>query len=130
MAWIRGKGTIEFDDGIRIVSRLDICRYYQWLIHKDRWDTIQTQRPKHNAHITLVNPKIHGKIDYEKVKAFKGQRVEYFYDPENMYISRVNYWMPVKADVEKQIKWLLRIDDGPKYWGLHLTVANLKHIKR
>lgn len=127
MKLLRGKGKIEIDNGVRIITRVDICKYYRWLIQKAKWDTISPQIPKHKGHITIINPKIHGEnLDYSKIECFRNMTVNFFYDPEDMYESRVNFWIPVQCDEEKQIKWLMRVEDEPDYWGLHLTVCNVK----
>lgn len=127
MAWIRAEGTIEINNGVRIVTRLDMCRYYQWLIEKAHWDTINTQLPKHGSHITVVNPKIHDVSNgYEVVKSFGGKKVTFLYNPEDIYISKVNFWTPVICDIEKPIKRLMKIKDKTNYLGLHMTFANVK----
>jgi len=127
MTWIKGTGRIEIDNGIRIITNVDICKYYSWFIKKEFWNTIKTQIPKHQGHISIILPKIYGISDFSKALKYKNRKVEFAYDPENMYISKVNFWLPAQCYIEKEIKDLFGIKDDPdKYWGLHLVVANKK----
>jgi hypothetical protein len=119
-------GKIEVKNGVRIICGIDICRYYQKLIHMYYFNTVKTQLPAHNAHITLANPKIHKGADYERAKKYIDKRVEFWYSPEDAYISRVNFWFPVKCDWAENIREELNIIDGSNWWGYHLTIANVK----
>jgi len=125
--YIKGNGTIAVSNkGVRINTHIDVCKYYQWHITKYHYNTVKTQLPKYKAHITIVNPDIHKICDFKAVAHLNGRKVEFEYDPERMFRSRVNFWMPVKFDLEKEIKQILSIKDGKKYLGLHITVCNMK----
>jgi hypothetical protein len=124
--WIKGSGWIQINDAVRIVSDLDICRYYQWFIKKQFWNTVKTQLPKHGTHITIVNPKIYKGGDFKAIQQFKNKRVEFEYNPSEMYISRVNFWIPVKCDVVKTIRDILNIKEYGCDKGPHMTVCNKK----
>ena len=130
--WLNAKGRIEVNDGVRIVTNVDINKYYQWLISCAYYKTIKTQIPKHKGHITIVNPKIHKYADLKLVQKYHGRKVNFVYNPEELYISRVNFWVPAKAEIEHEIKWLLGVENvysarnDINYWGLHLTLVNTK----
>jgi hypothetical protein len=119
-------GKIEVNNGIRIVCKLDFILYYQWLIRKHYYNTIKIQNPTHEAHITIVNPKIHKNIDCSLANKYIDQTAEFVYFPERLYVSPVNFWIPVECNLADEIKKELKVDDGPNYWGLHITICNKK----
>jgi hypothetical protein len=124
--WLSCSGKIEVDNGVRIVTDVDICQYYRWFIKKEFWETVKTQIPKHKGHITIVNPKIHNVTDFSSVQDYHNREVLFDICPEQMYMSKVNFWIPARAAIEHEIKWLCAAKDKENYWGLHLTVANKK----
>lgn len=120
-----GEGIVKVTDtGVRIITNLDIVRYYQWLITKGTWGTIKTQLPKWGAHITIVNKKIHN-FSVREAMQFHNLRLQFLYYPEKMYQSRVNFWIPVDCPEALKIKKQLKVSDND-FWGLHLTICNLK----
>lgn len=119
-------GKVQIDNGIRIVTSIDICLYYRRLIHSHYYETIKTQVPSHGAHITVANPKIHKEAYYDLAKKYLDKSVEFFYSPEDVYISNVNFWFPVKCEWADNVRAELNINDGPSWWGYHLTVCNKK----
>ena len=124
---MKGLGTIHVSPkGVRINTSLDICSYYQWHIRKAFYNTVKTQLPKYKAHITIANPNIHKNCDFNTVKGLNGKKVTFEYNPQEIFRSRKNFWIPVKFDLEKEIKNLLKIVDSPNYLGLHLTICNMK----
>jgi hypothetical protein len=129
MDWMKGTGRIEINKGVRIVTNIDVCKYYQWLISRHFENSIKTQLPKYKAHITLVNQDIHGVYDYSDVLSYDGKEVEFSYNPTEIYHSPVNFWLPAKCEIEHEIKWLLAVDKDPKDWGTHLTICNMKFSK-
>jgi hypothetical protein len=123
----KSKGHLQVKDGaVRIVAGLDLIKYYHNLVNFHNYRTQRLQLPAHGAHITVVNPKIHRGININPAKEFDGWEVEFDYFPEDMYVSRVNYWIPVKCVFADFLKRKLKVDDGENYWGLHLTVCNKK----
>jgi hypothetical protein len=126
MTWIKATGWLQIDDAVRIVTNADICRYYQWFITKEFWYTVKTQLPRHGAHITVVNPKIHKSNDFRAIRNLKGQRVNFEFDPTCLYGSRVNYWIPVKCPMVKRIRDILKITEYGCDKGPHLTICNKK----
>ena len=129
MNWIKGQGKIEVDNGVRIVTNVDICKYYSWHINKAFWNTIKSQIPKHRGHVTILNPKIHKITDFSSALKYHNKPVDFMYSPEDIYISKVNFWFPAKSNIEQEIKDLFEVVDAPNYWGLHLTIANTKFEK-
>ena len=123
---LKGTGRIEVNNGVRIVMDFDICRYYSWFIKKEFWNTIKTQIPKHGGHLTLVNPKIHKITDFSKVMKYNNRKEEFDYEPERLYISKVNFWIPANVPIGTEIKDLLGVVEGPNWYGDHITVANRK----
>lgn len=122
----KGIGKIEVRNGIRIVFDLDLILYYNKLIEYHYYRTVKTQLPMHGAHITIVNPKIHGITDFRKYKRLEGTPVKFLYFPEDMYVSKCNWWIPVKSKFADNLKRSIHIYDKPGYLGLHMTVANRK----
>lgn len=126
---IKLRGHIEVNNGVRIVTNWDLCRYYQWHINKHFYNTIKTQLPRYGSHITIVHPYIHKITNYDKVKYLHGKSVDFYLFPEKLYQSKINFWIPVKCDeIEKLIKDTLGLKDDSNYWGLHATVANRKGL--
>lgn len=121
-------GKIEINNGVRIKTNDDICLYYQWLIKKYFYNLVKIQTPSHGGHCTLYNPKIHGEKNVNEILKYNGQEIEFDLYPESLYISKVNYWIPVKCPFGDYLKKEMKIDDGPNYWGLHLTVCNKKNL--
>lgn len=118
-------GKIQVQNGIRVIGDLDLIRYYHRLIDFHNYRTEKLQLPAHGCHVTLVNPTLH-KVKWEDAKKYHGRIVEFTCYPEKTYESRVNYWIPVECEYGDALKKLLGVDDGPNYWGLHLTVCNRK----
>lgn len=119
-------GQIEVDNGVRIKTSTDFCFYYKKLIEKAR-PGIRVQIPKHKAHVTLYNPKLHGKKDLALVKHLHGKQVGFTYNPEKVFISKVNFWFPVwDCATYKEIKSILRFRETKEWRGLHITVCNKK----
>lgn len=125
MKWLFGKGILQIDNGVRIVLKNDICHYYRWLIAKN-FPWIRTQIPKYKAHITIYNPNIHGLKDTESIHYLQDKEVTFYYNPEMMYRSSVNFWLPVRSEIYNEVKYFLNFKETPNWWGLHLTVCNMK----
>lgn len=123
--WLQAEGVIEINNGIRINLGIDFCKYYQWLLERYLNFTRKYQLPKYKAHITIVNPKIHKVYDYSPVAQFAGQLVKFDYSVDGIF-SPVNYWLPVRSDIEGIIKNRLNVIDDPSYLGLHITICNRK----
>lgn len=118
-------GKIQVYNGVRIIADLDLIRYYHRLIDFYNYRTEKLQLPAHGAHITLINPKIH-KVNWTLAKKFAGKEVEFEAYPEQMTVSRVNYWIPVKCEYGDVLKKVLGVVEGSRYLGLHMTVCNRK----
>lgn len=117
------------DDVVRINTDIDICKYYQWFINKEYFHTVKTQLPKHKAHITIVNPKIHGVRPIEKVKHLDGIPVKFAYSLD-IHRSPRNFWLPAYSELGDEIKRILGIVESKNYWGLHLTICNTKFCSK
>lgn len=119
------KGRIEVNNGVRLVTRLDFCAYYRWLIGRNMpW--VRTQVPMHGAHITICNPKIHKITDYRNVNDLHGKTYFFEYYPEELYRSPKNFWIPANTDAYDVVKSRLGFVESKNWWGLHLTVCNMK----
>jgi hypothetical protein len=124
--YLSAYGRLQVENGIRIITSIDFCRYYQWLIFK-KFPHIKTQLPRHGAHITLCSPVIHGISDFSLAKSYKGKKVEFKYSPVDIYQSKVNFWIPVvSCPIYKEMKKLLRFEEKRGWWGLHITICNSK----
>jgi hypothetical protein len=122
---IKIKGKIQVSNGVRIVINSDICRYYQSLIRREMpW--IKTQLPTHGGHVTIYNPKLHGKADLKLASYLRNKEVELTIFPERLNQSKVNFWIPATAAIYDEVKRLLRFKETDRWLGLHLTVCNTK----
>lgn len=125
---IKCLGRLEINNGVRILTNSDLCFYYQWLIRKHFYNLVKIQTPSFGAHISLYIPSVHGKKDETLAYPYKNYQIQFELYPELMYISKVNYWIPVKCEIGDIIKKRMKIKEGNNYWGLHLTVANCKGL--
>jgi hypothetical protein len=119
-------GKLEINNGVRIITSIDFVLYYKWLIEKHFYNTRKFQIPKHLAHSTLINPKIHKNVDISMAKKYVGKKIEFEYNPLEIYESKVNFWIPIICPEGDEIKKKCNVDDGKNYWGLHLTICNTK----
>lgn len=126
MVWIEASGTIQVDNGVRVATNIDLCKFYNSLIKKQL--NINPQLPFYGAHITLVNPKLHNVLDFSEVIQYDGREVKFLYSPE-FFTSDVNFWIPVKCEIYHEIKWILNFRESPNWLGLHLTISNLKYAR-
>jgi hypothetical protein len=123
---LKAEGTVYLmDDAIRIKTNIDFCKYYRWLIHKHFYDTFNATLPRHDAHITIVNPTIHGQFDFYSVRKYHRMKVMFEYSID-IHISPVNFWMPVVCPIAQEIKDKLGIVEPPTWWGEHITICNRK----
>lgn len=127
---LKALATISVDDK-RIVANVsdDFVKLYYWFIARRYW--VRMNQPLHGSHITIYNSKFHiGDYDKEKAKKYHGQQIEFTYDPyivEGGYTKGfIMYYMKVYSDAIDGMKNDLDIWDGPKYRGLHITLANGK----
>lgn len=127
MNWLNATGKIEIDNGLRIITDVDFCKYYLTLFHWSIWKTKKYQLPAHKAHITVYNPKIHGQILLDEFTDLVGQTIEFSYDC-NLYISPVNVWAPVKCPWADEFRNKLGIPITYfEETSLHLTIGNIKY---
>jgi len=122
----KGKGRLQIDNGVRIVTNSDIVRYYQWLIHKYHYNTIKTQTPAHGAHVTLWNPNLHRTANVDAIRQYEGKTIEFEYDAGNVYGGRTNFWIPVNCDEGYDLIAKMGIIYNKQWQGLHMTVCNFK----
>ena len=80
----------------------------------------------HGAHCTLINPKIHHGVSYDAALPYIGKDIEFEYNPEDIFQSRVNFWLPIKCELGETIKKKCGIVEKPGYLGLHITLCNRK----
>ena len=124
---IKVKGTIDVRDGnVRILTSLDLIKYYHTLINFYEYNTVKLQLPMHGAHVTLLSTALHKGAKHWKAIPFNKKEVEFEYYPEKAYISARNYWLPVTSKFADWLMDEMEVDNGPNWWGLHLTIANKK----
>ena len=108
----------------------DFVRLYSWFIKKKFWYQLGT--PMHGSHITLTNSKLHhSNINWKKAVYHDGREFEFEYD-ENMIEGGftkgfIMFYMKVYSEELEKLKKKLRIIDGARYMGLHITIANGKN---
>lgn len=127
---LKALATISVEKN-RIVANVsdDFVRLYYWFIARRYW--VRMNQPLHGSHITIYNSKFHiGDYDKEKAKKYHGQEIEFEYDPyiiEGGYTKGfIMYYLKVYSERIDEMKKELDIWDGPKYRGLHITLANSK----
>ena len=121
----KSSGYLQVSDGVRIITSHDTIRYYHRLVTEYFFHCEKFQLPAHGAHVTVINPKIH-KVNWAKARKYSGKVVEFEVFPEKAHISAVNVWLPVHCDFADDLKKELGVNDGPNYWGMHMTVCNKK----
>ncbi len=125
---MKALGTVEVNNGVRVILSKDLGKYYQWFIKKE-FPWIKTQLPSFGIHSTLVNPTIHGITDFSPVQEYHGKEVELDYEPEIIQSPR-NFWLPAKCQLYYEIKGLLGFEETHNWLGIHITIANTKGILR
>ena len=124
----KSNGRLEIRNGVRIITSLDFCLYYQRLFGYYTYKTIKSQIPMHGGHISIYLPDIHGKnIDTSIIKHLSGKIIEFEYTPENIVITRKNVWTPVICPEALIIKNQLNVIDK-NFLGFHLTLCNFKGL--
>ncbi len=126
---INASGVIKVErDKQRIVVETspDIIDYYHWHLSKKYW--IILQRPLHNAHITITNPKFHKDVNWQRAVYYDGERVDFQYDP---YMIRGGYtkgfimfYLKVYSETIDNMKKDLNIIEKDSYRGLHITIGS------
>lgn len=130
---LKARGRISVDrKGNRIVVDVsrDFVNYYYWFISKHYW--IRMNTPKHGAHITIYNNVVNkDEINWNAAKRYHKQTIGFEYDPyliEGGFTKGfIMFYLKVYSKKVDEIKKALGIVDGPKYRGLHVTVANSKN---
>jgi hypothetical protein len=135
MCWIKSCGILKLDENnLRVISHPDICNYYKFLFKKYSYNTIKVQTPKHGAHITIVNEKIHGIINLNKIKSFLNTNIDYEYNIKGIFNNQSeknfkNYFLKVRSKQLNLIMEILKLNnDNDKFLGLHLTILNRKKL--
>lgn len=121
----RSTGRIEIANGIRVKVEGDICSYYRKLFAHSVYFTKKSQLPTYGAHISIVLPEIHKIVDYSLATGYSGKVVDFYYDPENTFISKKNIWINVNLPIGEEVKKLFNIQEN-NFWGYHLVVCNFK----
>ncbi len=128
-------GTIRFfpDGFVKIMTDQGIVDYYKNRIERAHWG-LKTQSGKHQAHITIISPKIHKGVKSTFLKKlWNGKQVKFKYDPyPHMGGSPsrgfVNFWLKIECPEIKKIKEALNIQESKNFIGDHLTICNTKNI--
>lgn len=130
-AWLTCEGTLHIgDDVVRLKVSNDLVKYYKHLIDKEI--KLFTNTPAHGAHITLWNPKIHGKLPDDKkkfLKKFYGKnKLKFEYSNDIIEGGRNknfrNFYVKVRGISLSTICSYL--DNGQER-HLHLTICNTKN---
>jgi hypothetical protein len=131
---VQVSGKFQIQEGfLRVIMHSDICRYYQWLYHKDIWNTLKTQIPKHGAHVNIVSPRIHRGINLAPVAHLQGQRINFQLDIEGNFGGFTkgfkNFWLPVISPEIDEIADELGVPPKQgRYSRFHLTIFNTKSL--
>lgn len=132
-------GRLDFastENILRAVINEDFARYYQKLFYFESFKTIPVWRARHGVHITVFNPKFHGKILAEKLLKFHDQLVSFLYDPREIYQGGdskgfVGFYLPVYSEQIKKIQAEIGINDEELGRTLHVSLFNnKKHFQK
>jgi hypothetical protein len=133
--WLKSYGKLYVgDDVVRIVVSDDFIRYYKNLV--DKQVRLFTHSPAHGAHISIHNPKIHGKLLPQQKKflkdAYGGRKISFEYDLNIIEGGKTkktfrNWYMNVKSITGEAICKYLKNNMGK---GMHITICNTKGGER
>lgn len=133
--WIKAQGKLYVgDDVVRIAISNDFILYYKSLV--DKQVKLFTHLPSHGAHITIHNPKIHGKLSPEQKKflkeSYSGRKITFEYNNDIIEGGKTkktfrNWYMNVRSITAEAICKYLKNDTGK---GLHITICNTKGGER
>ena len=127
-----GKLKITYLGKISIDVHPDFCKYYSWLYKRETWNTQKINLPKHGAHINIVNPKIHGKLDLSRFAHLNGKEIEFEYSIEGNFggftKGFLNFWLDVKCEEAEIIAKDLGVyKEEEGFSAFHLTIFNTKN---
>lgn len=134
---------IKKNESVKIIVNNDIIKYYLWLINR-RYYSIEGcgtfllhenfAIPKYNAHITIVNKKIHGWNSYWNSieEKYNNRTIWFSFDPSDLRIggqtkSFKNWYIPIQSIDINKIKNEFNIKDSSGYLGEHLTICSTKN---
>lgn len=130
----KGKFFVGKDGSVKLLCDFGLLSYYKAMIEKRffaPWEKGKTQSPLHGAHVSIIVPKVHGRMDLKSLNRFRGKLVEFSYDPKIQYgLSKrgfYTFWLKVECPFADKIKEDLGVKDGPRFSGLHLTICNTKY---
>lgn len=126
--WIKARGRflVEQKNGrIAVQLGLDFVNYYNWFIQQKFKASFQI--PRHSGHITVA-VKTHNKlINFAAARKHSGEVVEFEYNPNLMIGGKrkgfTNFWMRARSERIEEIKKELKIIEGDRYQGLHITIS-------
>jgi hypothetical protein len=125
----KSHGYLQIEQGVRILTPLDLILYYQKLFSLATWHTRKFQTPKHLGHISIYLPNIHGENgSMAPIKHLNGHEISFQYDPADITITQKNVWMKVICEEAQAIKDNLKIVDK-NFLGFHLVICNFKFEK-
>jgi hypothetical protein len=133
--YIKAKGKFLVEpNSIRVVLGYDFCKFYKWLFDRAHWFTIKTQLPLHEAHIGVVNPKLHKDVDTTSYKYLNNQEIWIEYSPDGFYGGATkgfkNFWFDVKSEELYVIATKLNVLNSYKnISNFHITILNNKNLK-
>lgn len=126
---LKATGTLSVEPHKgRIVLNVssDFVHYYASFLVKRYWIVMNT--PMYGSHITVYNEKFHKTVNWKKALRFHKKEIEFEYDEDmvegGFTKGFIMFYMKVFSQELEKIKQHLNIQEGPKYKGLHLTIAN------
>lgn len=119
------KGIIKKDgSNLRLYTSVDFIEYYKWLIERQVW--VQMTCPMHDAHLTIVNEKIHGNLDQDKLELWDNTEIIINYSPY-IYVGAQtkNYRIFMLRCQSSMLDYIADDLSASKPWHWHFTVCNL-----
>jgi hypothetical protein len=130
--WIKARGIFLVEPKMgRIVLGLghDFTRLYAYFLeeaHKQRYSY-----SAFGGHISIALEKIHKKINYAAANQFRGEWVDFEYNPDMITGGKKsgvpNYWLRVRSSRIDEIKKIIGVVDDYRHLGSHITIASHKN---
>lgn len=119
------KGRIKKDGfNLRLYTSLDFIKYYKWLIERQVW--VQMTCPMHEAHLTIVNEKIHGKLNENKLAEWNNTEIIVNYSPYIYVGAQTKNYRIFMLRCQSSVLDCIADDlSASKPWHWHFTICNL-----
>lgn len=124
------KGCVKHENGnLRVYTSLDFIMYYKW--HLERQVRVKFGLPMHQAHLTIVNKKIHGVVDTSLLENWNNTQIIINYSPYIFVGAQTKNYRIFMLRCHSNMLDYIANDlnvSKPHHW--HFTIANTKNGTR